>query len=88
MRKDCKNDIKVYFTNGSDSNYLKQVANDQFKIMANFHRIPIYHTKDVPLDLWFVQSSILEIIPKFIGTYDRKYEEFIIADTNKHGNDF
>lgn len=88
MRKDCNNNITEYFTNGSDSNYLKKVANDQFGVMKSFNGIPICHMKDVPLDLWFLESSIVEIVPKFIGTYEKKYEEFIIADTNKHGDDF
>ena len=88
MRKNCNNDVKGYFTSETKSNYLRTVAADKYKIMANFKNIPIFHMTNVPLDLWFPESQIIEIIPKFIGTYEEKYEEFIIADRSKHEVDF
>lgn len=88
MREACNNDITNFFRTGSESNYLTSVAMDRYKIMERFSKIPIFHMKDAALDTWFPESEILEIIPDLIGTYEKKYEKFVIGDISKHDDNF
>lgn len=88
MREACNNDVTNFFRTGSESNYLTSVAMDRYRIMEKFNKIPIFHMKDVALDTWFPESEIREIIPDLIGTYEKKYEEFVIGDISKHDDNF